>query len=107
MWQDCGGICVKASIVEAWKGDSLCDDSGVPSLDCCEHNWDGGDCPVPPDAGCVGADGDGDGQSCGIDMIEDCAGRCFSRDVIGQMPGGEFGGYWGDGYVQKCICACK
>ena len=66
---------------------------------------------MPPGVSCVGAgididddggdDGSGgDGQGCGIDMIEDCAGRCFSSDVIGQAPGGEFGGYWGDGYVR-------
>ena len=93
---DCSGACASSSTIASWQGDGYCDD-GIYGLylDCCEFNFDDGDC-----GNAIGCDGvavecggatedecgecGGDNSSCadcaGIpngDAFLDCAGSCL------------------------------
>ena len=76
---DCTGACVYQSTVDAWTGDTVCDDGtwGV-NLSCGHFEYDGGDCVEKP------------GDRCSDSEIRDCNLNCVNESTAQ---------YWnGDGY---------
>ena len=66
---DCSGACASSSTIAGWQGDGYCDDGAWGLyLDCCDFNFDDGDCGN--EIGC-----DGVATECGGAVNDDC-GEC-------------------------------
>jgi len=116
---DCSGACVNAATAAAYQGDGYCDDgSWGYELQCCEFNFDDGDCGASMGCDgvaidCGGAVADdcgecgGDNSSCADcagtpngDSFVDCAGSCLAGSYLSWIGDGYCDdGSWGADFV--------